>query len=147
ATDNIARLVSYEKLEEYPVSVLVTQGLSEILAPYRRQRNLLVQVGALLTMLTLGFALSLHGSMRRTQLAHDQLHRLATTDSLTGVDNRRSFLESAHREFSRASRFARPLAVLMLDIDHFKQVNDVRGHAAGDRVLRECARAWQACLR
>jgi diguanylate cyclase (GGDEF)-like protein len=147
ATDGIARLISYEKLEDYPVTVLVTQALNEVLVPYFRQREVVVGIGALLTTLTLAFAALLHRSMRRTQLVHDQLHRLATTDSLTGVSNRRTFLENAQREFSRAARFARPLAVLMLDIDHFKQVNDVSGHAAGDVVLRDCARAWQASLR
>ncbi len=66
----------------------------------------------------------------------DQLRRLATTDALTGVYNRRTILEIAEREIARAIRYEKPLAMLMLDIDHFKRVNDTYGHQAGDEVIR-----------
>jgi diguanylate cyclase (GGDEF)-like protein len=71
----------------------------------------------------------------------------STTDELTGVLNRRAFMEAAKREFDRARRYARPAAVLTLDIDHFKLVNDDYGRACGDQVLRGCAARWQAVLR
>jgi diguanylate cyclase (GGDEF)-like protein len=66
-----------------------------------------------------------------------ELARLATLDPLTGVYNRRTFGDLAGREISRASRLGTELAVVMIDIDHFKSVNDRFGHAAGDEVLRE----------
>ena len=68
--------------------------------------------------------------------AVQELQRLAHTDPLTGVLNRRGFLATAERELVRAQRYARPLSVLLLDVDHFKRVNDAFGHAMGDAVLR-----------
>ncbi len=65
-----------------------------------------------------------------------ELRLLATTDSLTGAMGRRAFLEALARDFSRARRHGRPLSFVMLDADHFKAVNDVHGHAVGDRVLQ-----------
>ncbi len=64
------------------------------------------------------------------------LFDLAMTDPLTRALNRRAFFRFAEREIHRANRHGTPLSALMLDVDHFKQVNDVHGHAAGDEVLR-----------
>lgn len=68
-------------------------------------------------------------------LAHRQLQRLAAMDPLTGIYNRRFGLERLQQEFNRAVRAKDNLAVIMLDIDHFKVVNDTYGHLVGDRVL------------
>jgi diguanylate cyclase (GGDEF)-like protein/PAS domain S-box-containing protein len=72
--------------------------------------------------------------------AEEALNRLATTDSLTGVANRRKFDEVLDAEVKRSSRYGLPLTLLLLDIDHFKEVNDRYGHLAGDQVLSELAR-------
>jgi diguanylate cyclase len=77
----------------------------------------------------------------------ERLDSLARTDSLTGLHNRRQFFELAEREYVRASRYARALSVLVVDIDHFKVVNDTYGHAAGDMLLTAVARAMSATLR
>src|SRR5690606_34518305 len=61
-----------------------------------------------------------------------EVQRLAVTDDLTGTHNRRHLLATAERELSRAQRFNRPLAAIILDIDEFKRVNDAHGHAVGD---------------
>lgn len=74
-------------------------------------------------------------SIRMARVLADQLSQLATTDSLTGVANRREFFHMASKEISRAQRNDRVLSVLMFDIDHFKNINDQYGHAAGDEVL------------
>jgi diguanylate cyclase (GGDEF)-like protein len=69
-----------------------------------------------------------------------ELRRLATTDQLTGLRNRAHFIDSAEAELRRADRFNRDLAVLMIDIDFFKKINDRHGHAAGDEALRVFSR-------
>ena len=75
------------------------------------------------------------------------LAHIATRDALTGAPNRRAVLEMATRLVARANREGKPLAVLMLDIDHFKLVNDTYGHAVGDAVLRDLSRVIAAGLR
>lgn len=72
-------------------------------------------------------------------LYHEEIYRLSTVDGLTQIFNKRYFLETLERELSRARRYDRPLALVMFDIDHFKQCNDTFGHRAGDFVLREVA--------
>ena len=76
-----------------------------------------------------------------------QFKRLAETDSLTGSSNRRAFMQYLDMEVERSSRHGAETSVIMLDLDHFKKVNDTYGHAAGDKVLTETVKAIQACLR
>jgi diguanylate cyclase (GGDEF)-like protein len=76
-----------------------------------------------------------------------EIKRLAITDDLTGIYNRRHFFEIAGTEFSRAVRHDYPLSALIVDVDHFKQFNDRYGHATGDRVLREVAHLMLGTMR
>ncbi|MDQ2102493.1 diguanylate cyclase [Azospirillum isscasi] len=78
---------------------------------------------------------------------HRQLIAQAQTDPLTGIANRRAFLERAGEETRRASRFGLPLSLLIADIDHFKRINDSRGHAAGDEALRRFVQTLNSALR
>jgi diguanylate cyclase (GGDEF)-like protein len=78
---------------------------------------------------------------------YEQQRALATTDELTGVANRRAFIEAARRESGRASRADSALSVLYLDCDHFKLVNDRLGHATGDRLLRQVAQTLEGACR
>lgn len=71
-----------------------------------------------------------------------ELKRLATTDALTGAVNRRSFLERAGAELNRSRRYGAPLSLVMMDVDHFKRINDTLGHARGDDAL---CRVVQVC--
>jgi len=71
---------------------------------------------------------------------HEEIYRMTIIDGLTGVFNKRYFLEALGREMARAQRYSRPLSILMFDIDHFKRVNDNYGHLAGDYVLQSLAR-------
>ncbi|MDP2354451.1 MAG: GGDEF domain-containing protein [Beijerinckiaceae bacterium] len=73
----------------------------------------------------------------------EQLERLASTDSLTGLYNRRHFLVALEAEWSRFQRYYCSVSVLMLDIDHFKSVDDRYGHAVGDEAIKATA---EACL-
>ena len=68
-----------------------------------------------------------------------EVQRLAVTDSLTGLYNRGAFFERARQEFSRSERYKDPLSLIMLDVDHFKRINDRFGHAAGDKALQVIA--------
>jgi diguanylate cyclase (GGDEF)-like protein len=76
-----------------------------------------------------------------------RLEQLAMNDSLTGLNNRRHFLELAEKEFQRARRYKRPLAAMMLDIDRFKRVNDTYGKPVGDQILRGVADRCHESLR
>ena len=76
-----------------------------------------------------------------------ELERLATVDGLTGALNRRAWLAQADTDLRMSVRYQRPLGVLMLDLDHFKQLNDTRGHAAGDLALQRFAAALRAVSR
>ena len=81
------------------------------------------------------------------EAANRTLSDLANTDALTGVLSRRALFERLDEEHARSSRFGCQLSVLMVDIDHFKRVNDTHGHQTGDRVLRSVAGAFLATLR
>jgi diguanylate cyclase (GGDEF)-like protein len=76
-----------------------------------------------------------------------EVQSLALTDSLTGLQNRRSLFELGGIEFSRSQRMKRPFCCMMLDIDHFKQINDNYGHPVGDQVLREFAARCKSSVR
>lgn len=78
---------------------------------------------------------------------HAELHRRATTDALTGLRNRATFEGWLRREVEAAHGGGRPVAMLLVDVDHFKRVNDERGHPVGDRVLGEVARRIQGAVR
>ena len=80
-------------------------------------------------------------------LLHQEAQRLSVTDGLTGLGNYRFFQQTIAREVDRAARFARPLAVLMLDLDRFKLVNDEHGHQVGDTVLVQVADRVRAEVR
>ncbi len=80
-------------------------------------------------------------------LLHREAQRLSVTDPLTGAGNLRHMTTTLAREVERASRFDRPLSVLLLDLDHFKNVNDTYGHTVGDAVLRELARRLASVVR
>jgi len=79
--------------------------------------------------------------------AREALRVQATHDALTSLLNRGRVLEILHGEIARSERELRPLSVLMVDLDHFKRINDTRGHQAGDEVLREASRRMKSAMR
>ncbi|GGE97276.1 sensor domain-containing diguanylate cyclase [Sphingomonas prati] len=76
-----------------------------------------------------------------------ELRQIAQSDHLTGALTRRGFVEQAEREIARCRRYDRPSSLVMLDVDHFKSVNDTYGHAVGDQVLRQIAEIAEVMLR
>jgi diguanylate cyclase (GGDEF)-like protein len=88
-----------------------------------------------LIVFVLGVTLFLAHEIGRRARAEDKLEELATTDALTGLRNRRKFDDTIETEWRRATRQKTPLALLMIDADHFKSYNDTFGHQAGDQML------------
>lgn len=85
--------------------------------------------------------------MRRLNTVNKQLNIMAQTDALTQLTNRHGLNLTLETDLERAQRYQHPLSVIMMDIDHFKQINDQYGHLAGDKVLVECARLLKDNLR
>lgn len=86
-------------------------------------------------------------AFEQLSLAHSRLEELAVQDSLTGASNRRHFLTTFETEIARARRQNTPLSVIMIDIDHFKSINDTYGHATGDAALAALARSFLPAMR
>ncbi len=105
--------------------------------------GLVTVLGVLLLLL---FARSLADRARLSVLSNE-LESIARTDSLTGLANRRGIEEDLGREFARSRRRHEPITVLMIDLDHFKEVNDRYGHEAGDRVLIALGECMREALR
>ena len=115
--------------------------------PILTERN----IGAPLVLGT-GLALSvllgaLLWALAQVGALYQEVGRLARTDSLTGVANRRAWDEELPRELARMARSGQPVCIGLLDLDHFKAYNDQHGHQAGDRLLKEAAAAWEGRLR
>jgi diguanylate cyclase (GGDEF)-like protein len=85
--------------------------------------------------------------LTQLDLQTERVRELAVTDELTGLPNRRAWNTELPRTIERVRRTGDPLAVAMIDVDHFKRFNDAYGHPAGDRMLKEAAAAWQEQLR
>ena len=83
----------------------------------------------------------------QAEIDNQRLTRLANTDDQTGLYNHRYFYQRMEEEFKRADRYDSDLSLILLDIDHFKQVNDTYGHQQGDAVLRELAAVLHRTIR
>ncbi len=114
------------------------------------------QMVALLNVLSVAIAntlerqkleLNREGLISELRTKQEDLLTLSIRDELTGLYNRRHMEDSLSREISRALRYKTPLAIIMLDLDYFKKINDTFGHQAGDLVLRELGRFLRACSR
>lgn len=130
------------------VSVLVTAGVTVLARIPASIFWVNVGIGACVpTVVAPPIAWLVATLMLEVDKAREIAERLAITDPLTGVFNRRQFLALAENEFARAARLRLPTAALLIDIDRFKSVNDVFGHAVGDEVIREVARVCTQQLR
>ncbi|KAF3999293.1 sensor domain-containing diguanylate cyclase [Glaciimonas immobilis] len=150
ALDGVKRLYSFRRLDRYPLFVSVALSQDEILADWRAD-TYLHSAGVLILLIVLvllGFYLIRQIKVREEaeaeivrardalELLNHALQRQTLQDELTGLSNRRHFDIALEKEFSRATRNVSSLALIMIDVDCFKQYNDLYGHVAGDECLR-----------
>jgi diguanylate cyclase len=151
--DHFERIMSYRQIDRYPVVVQAGLSVDAVLRPWRHNlyRSIGFVTSVTLLMLVLGtvllrqirFGVRIESELRSTQAT---LQRLATEDGLTGLANRRQLDGMLSTETARARRQSTSVAVLMIDIDHFKKYNDRYGHQAGDECLKAVAGALRLCV-
>lgn len=122
-------------------------GTSRDMSPYLRTQRAQEEFSRQLERQVAERTEALNAANAELREANRILERLASSDSLTDLDNRRCFFDKAGAEVERARRYGHPLSLQMLDIDHFKAINDRYGHVAGDRVLTALADILRANLR
>ena len=118
-----------------PLIVMIGKPWDNIYRLWRTEATRIAAIMGALAVFVLAVTLFLAREIGRRAEAEERLEELATTDALTGLRNRRKFDTSIEIEWRRAVRQRRPLALLMIDADHFKTFNDTYGHQAGDEVL------------
>lgn len=141
------RIYTFARVHQLPLIVLVAHSADEVFQSWRRTAIMVSVATGLLCVGILWLTLLLGRELRRRQEAEQGLETLAATDSLTGLANRRRLDQVLRQEWTRAQRSRKPLAVLMVDVDHFKAFNQRHGHAGGDHALREVAKTIEACIR
>ncbi|MEJ0071129.1 MAG: GGDEF domain-containing protein [Pseudomonadota bacterium] len=134
-------IAAYGPVGTLGLGLMLKVDVTELYAPIRRRLELVVPI--LLLLVTVG---TLFLRTEITPLAR-RLRELATIDGLTGAFNRRAFMRFGELELAAARRYRRPFTMLMIDADHFKKVNDVYGHDAGDAVLRALSATLRKQLR
>ena len=141
-TNKITGCPAEKALKGYPKIIKIlhseTESQVEILSDNNDQQFYKVSVSPVLTRgeIRIGKIITLADITQQTLLMK-KLREFAITDELTGLFNRRHFVETGSNELSRAKRYFRPVSVIMMDIDYFKKINDTYGHSAGDIVLKE----------
>jgi diguanylate cyclase (GGDEF)-like protein len=136
--DNLERLYVWRD-SGHPLLVVVGKSWGNIFNLWRREALRIGAIMLALIALVVGATAFLAREIKRRARAEDRLEELATTDALTQLKNRRKFDVVIEREWRRALRQGEPLALLMIDADHFKTFNDMFGHQAGDQVLARIA--------
>ena len=134
AVDGVSRMYVWRDSSR-PLVVIVGKPWASIFSLWYTQATRISAIVVALILFVLGTTLFLAREIGRRAKAEDKLEELATTDALTGLKNRRKFDTEIDTEWRRAMRQKTPLAVLMIDADHFKSYNDSYGHQAGDQVL------------
>ncbi|MFJ4154837.1 diguanylate cyclase [Pseudomonas sp. NPDC089752] len=141
------RMYTFARVADLPLIVLVVHSADEVFQSWRRTAMVVSVATGILCIAILWLTLLLGRELRRRHEAEQGLATLAATDSLTGLANRRRLDQVLRLEWARAQRNRKPLAVLMVDVDHFKAFNQRHGHAGGDHALREVAKAIERCIR
>jgi len=137
--DGKERIVAYQHLRRYPMVAAATLPVDEFLEPWQERMGIVF-------FLWLALSAAIIGTARRAGTISRIQSEQATLDALTGVYNRRSIMARAD-EFGRVPDRRGELSMLMIDIDHFKEINDTHGHMAGDEAIRRIAQLLRAEVR
>ena len=145
--DGVERLYTYSHVPNAPLIVSVGVAVDSILEGWRKRATVLGLLTAVICLTSIGAAFLGRREMINRARAEAELQLLSMTDELTGLANRRKFEIVFAREWRRAQRTSSPLCLLIIDADHFKQLNDVHGHGRGDEALVAIAKAIEAQIR
>ncbi|GEM_PF-1601645 len=141
------------KMGEMPTPVIILMEVVDIAFVVQAMKNgaqdclLITDVGAETLQKAIDQAVAAAELMRSFKIKQEELKRLAVTDDLTGLYSRRYLLEHLQQEQHRASRYKVPFCIMLVDLDHFKRVNDQYGHLAGDQVLKSFSNLLRKCTR
>lgn len=161
ALDGIERINAYERVANAPYYVIVGVSSAQWRSEVREDDVGIASLAGLAIAVTLGLSWLLHLSWERQHEAHlklaaqsrelarynDMLHELSIRDPLTGTFNRRYLDETLPRDLARARRDAQPAALIMIDLDRFKDLNDAHGHLAGDAALAAVGTVLKSAIR
>ncbi|TDV55652.1 diguanylate cyclase (GGDEF)-like protein [Pseudomonas graminis] len=145
--DGAQRLYTFSRVGDLPLIVVVAQSRDDVYAVWKRNALLVAGATGLLCIGILLLSWLLGRQLRLRQNAERELAGLASTDGLTGLANRRRLDQVLKQEWARGMRSGKPLALLMIDVDHFKAFNDRHGHHGGDVALRSVAQTLAASIR
>ncbi len=137
--DGLPRIISFHRVGDLPLIQAVEVAGDAAYAGWWRRAVAVAGLLTLLCLVSMGLSVRLYRELGRRSAAEAELSRLADTDALTGLANRRRFATVLRLSWSRAAVTGRPIALLMIDADAFKAYNDFFGHQAGDGVLRAIA--------
>lgn len=141
-SEGVYRLYAYGQVGDFPLLMNVSLPLAEVYADWTKDAVVAIGLMLLLCGAMASSMLLLRRELRQRMAAEEKLARLAITDGLTGLANRRHFDTVIAREWQRAQRESTPISLLMIDADLFKPFNDTHGHQTGDQLLK----AIGACI-
>ncbi|WP_238121774.1 MULTISPECIES: sensor domain-containing diguanylate cyclase [unclassified Xanthobacter] len=145
--DGEKRAYFSQKVGSFPLILVVGVSLNDALRAWSVQAIILSALTVLICALLICVVVNLKRALLESYDMEEQLSVMALNDSLTGLPNRRGFGMAAETELRRAAREKKPLAVLVIDVDHFKRINDSWGHPFGDEVLVQIAQQIQRSIR
>lgn len=145
--DRVERYYLYKKIGDFPLYLSVGISADAAMREWTESALTSFALTAVMCVLLIVLIRFLHLALVRSQNMEEQLEVLAVTDQLTGLPNRRAFDLAFTTEFRRAMRHRTSLAVLLIDVDHFKRVNDKHGHSVGDVVLARIAKQISRAIR
>jgi len=147
STTGTQRLYTFTNVGALPLIVVVALSSDDVFAAWKRAALLISGATGVLCAGLLWLTWMLRLELRRRYCAEKVLSELAATDALTGLANRRTLDQRLRLEWERAQRSGEPLALLMIDVDHFKAFNDRHGHQGGDEALRHVAQVIGSNIR